>query len=215
LGIGQGIAVSFNKSMSENVLNSLRFDPPLSGKAEFLSNNSIVYNFTRNFEPETEYTLTVSSDAKDTSGLKTGSEHRVSFTPDIPVLNVISFTADREIDNFTSQKIILPVQIESGTGGLFFTIYFSLPFSLEEKQNTPQRIVLSPFFPGILPPAALQYTGWISSDRLTMRWEGLTAGDNDIPHYYKLLIPGGRNGINSDSGIYMKNDLVIYLEAVR
>ena len=37
LGIGQGIAVAFNKPMGENVLRSLRFEPSITGRTEFLS----------------------------------------------------------------------------------------------------------------------------------------------------------------------------------
>jgi hypothetical protein len=217
LGSGQGIAVEFNKPMGENVLRSVRLEPSLTGRTEFLSEKSVVWIFSRDPEPETIYTLTISSDARDSEGLKTGSDYKVYFTPDIPFLNVISFmpVGGQVMENFSAENNLLKVKIDSGTGEIFFSIQFSLMFSAEEKQNSLPRITLSPFFPRTLAPVALQYADWISNDRLYMRWEGLSAGSDDGPHYYRLTIPGGRGGIKSSMGIYMKEDLTIYLEAVR
>jgi hypothetical protein len=87
-------------------------------------------------------------------------------------------------------------------------------FGLEEKLNTPQKITLSPFFPKTLHPSALRYIHWISDDRLFLQWEGLKSGD-EVSHYYKLTIPGGKGGITSGAGIFMKEDLVLYLEAIK
>jgi len=216
-GTGQGIAVEFNKPMGENVLRSVRLDPSLTGRTEFLSEKSVVWIFSRDPEPETIYTLTVSSDARDSEGLKIGSDYKVYFTPDIPFLNVSSFYADGSpaIENFSTENNFLKVKVDSGTGEIFFSILFSLPFSAEEKQNALPRITLSPFFPRTLAPIAMQFADWFSDDRLYMRWEGLSAGSSDVPHYYKLTIPGGRGGIKSGMGTYMKEDITIYLEAVR
>jgi len=213
---GQGIAVSFNKPMDENVLRSLRFEPSLTGRAEMLSEKSIVYIFAKNPEPETTYTLIVSGDTKDSEGLKIGGDYRLNFNVDIPYLNVLSVSAPNGqlMENISPTNNVFPVHVDQGTGQITLIIHFSLIFSLEEKQNTPQKITLSFFFPKFLPPAALRSIQWISDDRLFMQWEGLSAGD-EIPHYYKLTIPGGKNGIISDSGFFMKEDLILYLEAVK
>jgi len=213
---GQGIAVEFNKPMSENVLRSIRLEPSLTGRAEFLSEKSIVWIFSRDPEQETIYTLTVSYDAKDSEGLKIGSDYKVFFKPDIPFLNARSFDSMRDpiMENLGAENF-QRVQIDYGTGEFFFSILFSLPFNVEEKQNTLPKITLSPFFPRSLPSVALRYADWINDDRLYMCWEGLSAGSDEIPHYYKLTIPGGRGGIKSGMGIYMKEDITIYLEAVR
>jgi len=217
LELGQGIAIEFNKPMNENVLRSIRIEPSPGGRTEFLSDKSIVWIFSRDPEAETIYTLTVSSDARDSEGLKIGSDYKVHFKPDVPFLNIRSFLqADGTVmENIGAENNILKVQVSPGTGELFFSILFSLPFNAEEKQNTIPKISLGPFFPGSLVPIALKYANWISNDRLYMCWEDLSAGSADIPHYYKLTIPGGRGGIKSGMGIYLKEDVTIYLEAVR
>jgi hypothetical protein len=78
----------------------------------------------------------------------------------------------------------------------------------------PQKITISPFFPRTIDPSALCYVHWFSDDYLLMQWEGLSAGD-EVPFYYKLTIPGGKGGIFSNSGFYMKEDVIIYLEAIK
>jgi len=213
---GHGIAVSFNKPMGENVLRSLRFEPSLTGRAEMLSEKSIVYIFTKNPEPESTYTLIVSGDAKDSEGLKIGSDYKLNFNVDIPYLNVLSISAGNNqlMEDFSSTNNVFPVHVDQATKQITLSIYFSLIFSLEEKQNTPQKITLLPFFPRTIAPSALRYVHWISDDRLLLEWEGLSAED-EVPHYYKLTIPGGKNGIISDSGFYMKEDVIIYLEAIK
>ncbi|GBU27324.1 hypothetical protein R84B8_00854 [Treponema sp. R8-4-B8] len=213
---GQGIAVSFNKLMGENVLRSLRFEPSLSGRVEMLSEKSIVYILSKNPEPETSYTLIVSGDTKDSEGLKIGDDYRLNFNVDIPYLNVLSITSanGQLMENFSPTNNVFPVHVDQGTGQITLSIHFSLIFGLEEKQNMPQKISLSYFFPKYLPPVALRNIQWIFDDRLFMQWEGLSVGE-EIPYYYKLTIPGGKNGIISDSGFFMKEDVVIYLEAIK
>jgi hypothetical protein len=215
LASGQGISIEFNKPMGENVLRSVRFDPALSGRTEFLSEKSIVYIFTKDPEPETTYTLIVSADTRDKEGLKIGAEYRINFVPDIPFLDILSFSAGiNPVIHNNFQDAIIPVHIDPGTDVLSFTVRFSLPFNTEEKQNSAQKIILTPFFPKTLAPVALQNVNWINNDRLFMCWEGLKNGSSETPFYYKLTIPGGKNGINNGTGMYLKEDITIYLEAV-
>ena len=222
LGSGHGIAVTFNKPMGDNALRSLRFEPSLTGRAEMLSENSIVYIFTRDPEPETVYTLIVSGDTRDLEGLKIGADFRINFTVDIPYLKVLSLTANDSvvIENFSVVNNVIPVIISPATEELTVYVNFSFPFTNEEKQKVPQTINIQQFFPKTLSYPVLHDVNWISDDRLMIQWKGLMPGvlhgSNDgISNYYKLTIPGGKNGISSEKGIYLKEDIIFYLEAVR
>ncbi|MDR0444019.1 MAG: Ig-like domain-containing protein [Treponema sp.] len=216
LGPGQGIAVEFHKAMGENVLRSLRFEPSLSGRTEILTEKSIVYIFTKDPEPEIMYTLFVSGDTKDSEGLKIGSDYRINFIPDIPHLNILSLRFDNGtiVENFSAANPVI-IPIDPATGELSFSIYFSQPFGDEEKKNSALLVLLAAFFPRTLPPVALQSVHWISNDRLFMTWGGLTAENNDEAHFYKLTIPGGKNGISSGAGIYMKEDATLFLRVIK
>jgi len=214
---GQGIAVIFNKPMSENVIRSIRFEPSLSGRTEYLSDRSVVYIFSREPEPYAAYTLIISGDTRDCEGLKLGEDIKVSFIADIPVLNILAITANEGIviDNLLTINNAVQIPVSPATGELSLSIWFSLPFNSEEKQNTPQKINIYPVFPRTLSPVALQYVSWISDDRLFIRWEGLSAGSGEISHYYRFTIPGGRGGVTTDKEIFFKEDITFYLEAIR
>jgi len=212
---GNGIAVEFNKKIDDSALRSIRFEPSQTGRTEFLSEKSIVYIFSRDMEPETNYTLIISGDTKDSEGLKLGKDFRISFIPDIPHLNVLSFIANGntiDMNNFSAPDNPLTIIADPASGSTSFSIRFSLPFSSEEKQNTALKILLYPFFPGNLMPVALQNIIWLSDDLLYMTWEGLEASDIKS-NFYKLMIPGGKGGIKNEEGIFMKSDCYIYLEA--
>jgi len=217
LDTGESIALDFNKPMNENALRSLRFEPSLSGRAEFLSEKAVVFIFSHDPEPETECTMIVSGDAKDSEGLKIGADFRINFKVNIPYLNIISIKInDKEIKyNFSAANNIISVTADQAAGRISLSLRFSLPFSVIDKQNIHQKIFLSPFFPGSVDSAALEFVNWISDDLLQMRWEGLSNGSGEIPHYYKITIPGGKSGIILEDGIYIKDGIILYLEAVK
>ena len=212
---GYGIAIEFNKVMGENVLRSVRFDPSLSGRAELLSEKSIVYIFSSDPKPEITYTLIISGDTKDNEGLKIGADFSINFVPDIPYLNILSFNTSNNsavMEDFSKTNNLIKIPVNSATRELSFTLRFSLPFTNEEKQNAALKISLSPFFPRTIAPVALKNVYWISDDRLRMVWEGPEAGNDNEPHYYQLTIPGGKSGISNGEGVYMKEDITILLE---
>ncbi|MDR0503399.1 MAG: Ig-like domain-containing protein [Treponema sp.] len=217
LGPEQDIIISFSREMDDNMLRSLRFEPSLTGRTERLDEKRIVYRITKSPEPETRYTLIVSGDAKDRDGIKMDCDYTVNFTPDIPYLNILSFNAGSGAvtEDFRGSGNLFRVYPAPVTGGINMIIRFSFQINDEEKQNTALKISLNVFFPGTLPSAALYDVRWISNDRLQLYWEGLKTGNSGEPYYYKLTIPGGKNGITGGGGLYMKEDIIIFLEAAQ
>jgi hypothetical protein len=215
LGLGLGIALEFNKPMSEAAFRSLRFEPSLSGRTEKISDRKMVFIPGRDPEPETVYTLIVPGDTKDASGLKIGDDYRRSFIAGIPYLRVISVNIVNGGSVNPEEQTLTQIPVSDVDGGLVrFTICFSLLFDDEAKQKASLAVKLTPFFPGTLDPTALRFVSWFSDDRLTMEWERVKKSTPDEPHFYKLQIPGGRSGICSSDGIYLKEDIVLYMEAL-
>ena len=214
-GPGLGIVVEFNKPMADESFRPPRFEPSLAGRIEKLSEKSMVFIPSRDPEPEVSYTLIISGDVKDTEGLKIGHDYRRTFTADIPYLTILSINDSNGTSVNPHDSQLLPVSISEVDGGLVrFTIRFSLPFTIEEKQKTALAISLSPFFPGNLDPIALRFVTWLSDDLLRMEWESLKPGSSDEPHYYRLSIPGGRSGIDS-AGMYLQQNITVFMEAVK
>ena len=214
-GCGLGLIIEFNKAMNDSILKSIRFEPSLTGRTEMLSSKSMIFIPARDPEPEIVYTLIISGDAKDEEGLKIGCDYRRTFIADIPWMRIISINVVNGNNTEPVSGGILSVPVSEADGDIVrFTIHFSVLFDKEAKQKTALAISLVPFFPVNLEPVALRYVLWPSDDRLTMGWERLKPGSDDEPHYYKLQIPGGRNGI-CGSGIYLKQDMLLYAEAVK
>ncbi|MDR3138607.1 MAG: Ig-like domain-containing protein [Treponema sp.] len=218
LGSGLAVGVEFNKPMERaSLLRALRFEPSLAGRTEQLSETLIVFIPDRDPEPETVYTLSVSGDTLDAGGLKMGEDYRAHFKTDIPYLRLLSFTADN-LASWEGEALQSPLRLPvsaAENGLLRFTLRFSLPFDPPAQLETALRISLEAFFPHKLPPAALRSLYWISVDQLCMEWEGLEAGSGDEAHYYRLTIPGGRNGIGTGRGSYLKEDASLYLEVIK
>jgi hypothetical protein len=215
-GPGLSIAVEFSKPMGDTILRSLRFEPSLSGRIERSSEKSIVFIPGRDPEPETVYTLTISGDTTDTEGLRIGSDYRRVFTTDIPFLRILSIKATgANSAEWTGESRSLSVQTNEIDGLVRFLIHFSLPFTEAAKQKTALAISVTPFFPLNVSPIALRSITWQTDDRLTMEWERFTIGTTDEPHYYKFILPGGRGGIDNGSGMYLQNEITLYMEAVK
>ncbi|MFP3089651.1 Ig-like domain-containing protein [Treponema sp. TIM-1] len=218
LGSGQGIGVRFNKPMDEESMRkAIRLEPSLSGNVEILSPSSLVYVPDRDPEAETRYTLTVSGDTQDTSGLRMGVDFICYFTPDIPFLRIPSLSVNGQP----------PLAMDAGDGSGYYafplegiteitgiTLEFSLPFSPEAMVATVLEISLDPWFPASLGSAVLKAAAWSSEDTLFMEWEGLEPGTPGEPHFYRLTIPGGKSGISNGQGSCLKDTQHIYMEVL-
>jgi hypothetical protein len=222
LGPGQAIGVEFTKAMdTEKLKSSFSFEPSLPGRVEIISPYNAVYIPDTQVEPETQYTLRISGDIKDTHGLKMGEDHIVSFKSDVHFLRIISLSFYDKSDLIAEfsepdRAKVFHVHVEEAENGVMrFAIRFSLPLSTEAKMEITSRIILSPFFPGSLGLVNLRFVSWHGNDRLYMEWEGLKCGKPGEPHYYKLVIPEGRSGINNGEGSYLKEETYFYIEAVK
>ena len=222
-GYGHGIGIEFNKTPdSESLQRAVSFFPSLPGRVEILSPNSAVFIPLREPEPDVIYTMRISGTLRDTEGLRMGEDHEVYFIYDLPFLEVLSISSmldlyapefsslDPSIGNFMEAK--------SNTGKILrIIVNFSIPFAPDNysiREEIPLKISLTPFFPLSLPPVAVRQALWFSPDRLFLEWEGPEGGSSEVPHYYRLFLPGGIGGINNGQGAFLKNDLIIFLEAV-
>ena len=217
LGSGQGIGVEFSREAdSESLRRAFSFTPSLPGRVEILSPTSAVYIPSKDPEPDVIYSLRISGAVKDTDGLKMGEDYTVVFGTDIPYLKILSVSSPEGgeiIDPVTDNVFSVPVV--SG-GRLRLNLRFSLMFDPENpavREECALKIPLNVFFPASLPPISHRTALWVSPDTLFLEWEGISAGSPDEPHYYKLVIPGGSAGIHNGMGSYIKEDLILFLEA--
>jgi hypothetical protein len=170
----------------------------------------------RDPSPGIVYTMTISGDVLDSTGLKMGDDHTFFFKADIPFLTIYSLKIDYEEEiKSPARGGVSPALIDVPSGGVLrFIVNFSLPFTPEAQSSETFRISLEPFFPGNLQPASLRFAYWLSPDQLRMDWEGLEAETEKEPQYYRLTIPGGRNGINTGNGSYPEENFDFYIQTI-
>ncbi|GHV83934.1 hypothetical protein AGMMS50212_12740 [Spirochaetia bacterium] len=219
LGSSQAIGISFSKSMDRNsMISCMRFEPSISGNVEQISSSEIVFIPSKNPEIGTNYRIIVSGEVKDEYGLKMADDYSTVFTVNIPYLEI------KDIRSFGTEETVLSdseiingavhtVYISNTTGRLTTIIEFSQDIkNTEAKSDIVKNIRFEPFFTNSLSPVALRYAKWISR-KLELEWDILEAGTNMSPHFYKLTFPGGVSGIDNGSGSYLKETLVIFMEA--
>jgi hypothetical protein len=217
LGPGGAIGVSFTKAMNrESALHSLRFEPGLTGRTEMAGDNTVVFIPEQEWARETIYTLIVSKDVQDLSGLRLGEEYRTFFTPDLPYLDLRFIAIDpyapftgTDLANGSCLRISLSDPLV-----LRLTLGFSLGLNDAAKISAVSRISLTPFFPPNLPAIALRSASVESDDALSLEWEGLLAGSSGEGHFYRLFIPGGKGGVHDGGGAFFREDRYFYIEAL-
>jgi hypothetical protein len=214
LGSGQAIGICFNKPMGEAALQAIRFEPALAGRTEWWTEKDLVFIPDRDPEPETAYTLIVSRTA-DRSGINMENERRFYFTPDIPYLTILSLEVENAgtfAEPGSDSTFSVPVSMPDGIIAL--SIRFSHSLGVEARAGAVLALRLEPYFPGILPAPGLRSARWWSDDTLVLDWEGADPGKAGEPHYYRLVLPGGRGGIADGKGSYLREDYRFILEAV-
>lgn len=214
LDAGQAVGIVFSEPMdADTLLSALSFSPSLPGRADVIGTNTAVFIPDRIPEPESEITLIVSPEASDLSGLGMAEEYRERFVPAVPYLRMLSAETgtlepvDPVDDSSSAVTIALP------DGVLSLTLRFSVSFDTAARISATERIGLSPFFPAVLSSPTLKSVSWIASDTVCLTWEGLERSPSDRTNWYRLSLPGGRGGIACAEGLFMKEDLSIYLEA--
>ena len=210
-GSGQAIGVMFTKAMDEATLRSIRFEPPLAGRFEMWKPDTIVFIPDRDPEPERTYTMIVSADSKDSGGLKMEKDFYLSFVADIPFLSILSLDAGFG-GAVPYQYNIYPASAVLPEGICTIAIRFSHAIDAGSQSSIVLALRLETFFPLTLKPISFRSARWWSADTLILQWEGIEQSIAGEKHYYRLVLPGGRNGVTDGRGSYLREDMFFFLE---
>lgn len=214
LDAGQAIGIEFSEPIDPaSLIGAVSFFPSLPGRIDPLSETAAAFVPDRTPDPETETTLVVSSDVRDRAGLSMGAPYRERFVPAVPYLRALSVETGSfepiaaENGSASTATVVMP------DGSLSLSIRFSLPFDLPARVDAVDRVTLAAFFPVSLSSPALRSAAWTASDTLVLSWEGLEPSPADRTNWYLLTLPGGRNGLGEGTGLHLREDLLLYLEA--
>ncbi len=215
LDAGHSIAILFSEQVDPaSAAGGIRIEPSQAGRADAIAPGLVVYTPERDWLPGQPLTLVVSRDVKDVSGLKTGEEYSIRFTPLVPYLMIRSVRSGvLETTSDLAGTSILAAELGNAPDGVCtLTLEFSAPFDAKGKTAAGERISLATFFPAWLPSPALRDVCWLSDDTVALTWEGLRANEAGTLNYYRLLIPGGQGGIHSGKDLFLQDDGSLYLE---
>lgn len=216
LDSGHSIALLFSEPVEpRSAIAGVRVEPSVSGRVELVAQDLAVFIPDGDWEPEAELRLVVSDGLEDRSGLRMRAEYSERFVPLVPYLRILRVEAGGgESADDLEGDAVLQVRVGAAPdGGLIVTIEFSAPFDAEAKLALADKVSLSAFFPTSLPAPALKSVSWPSDDAVSFEWVGLEGGDASSEHYYLLSVSGGADGAASGSGLLLKEDASIYLEA--
>ncbi len=205
------IAVHFNKPMSHiDVEKAFSLSPPIAGYFTWSTTEgeTLIFNPTEDFQPETTYKLLISSSAKDLD------EHQL-FS-DFELFFVINGTNSQylKITNITD-NLLNPLSFDTitevnlqGTNTNTFTIKFNL--------ISPNKLDVSSFQGNV---SISRIGGWGDSAysgaiydfnyNLDYTIAYITLGDLSPNNYYKLKFNGGESGIKDIYKNYLKEDVEI------
>lgn len=215
LKTGQSLGVRFSEAMDpHSAAASVRVGPGVSGNCAAAEPDLVVFTPAQEWPPESALVLTVSGDAEDASGLPMGNEWTQVFRPAVPYLRVLSMLdQDGSLLEQPSGGELFRVAIGPEPDGDFYlSVRFSGAFDDAGKVLAVEDIALAALFPSTLPAPHLTCAEWVSDDTIALSWEGLSAGNSDCPHYYRLRITGGTGGIQDRDAHVMDGDLSLYLE---
>lgn len=213
---GDSIAVRFSEPMdADSVRRAIATTPARSGLVVAASPELFVYSPEEPWTPEEYVRLVVRTTALDASGLALPRERGFGFTTRTPYLRLASVsTPAGETRASPGEAPALAVTVgDAPEGELTLILNFSDAFGAGAMESAARLVKVSAFFPSGLSTPSLRSAWWPSADTLSMTWEGLEASDADCERYYRLVVQGGDDGLESDSGLRLSADLTQILEA--
>ncbi len=203
----------FSKSMKfESVKKAVTITPSIDGY--FLQADSDGKRFL--FVPEKywklkkKYIVKVSADAKDKSDLSLFTEFSDSFTSCDEWLELEGLKFDtEEISDWKSSPISHQVSDET----ISIMLTFSNPFSEDKLYSATNAVSLSLLFPlSSTSPVKTEVLWNEARNVMTVTYKNLTVKTADVPTYYQLKLSGGESGLNTGTGLYLKEDICINIQ---
>ncbi len=207
------IGFVFSKTMDfTSVKNSISFSPSINGY--FLQADKEGKRFL--YVPEDfyalgkKYVVTVSNTARDTNNLRLYREVKESFTSTDKYLELKSVRFDAtDVENWT----VSPVVHKISNNSIYIMLTFSESIEEYKLASVSGSISLSLLFPMSSKSPVKTEVSW-NKDRnvLTLGYSNLTVKSSDQTTYYRLKLLGGKSGINTGTGIYLREDICINIQ---
>jgi hypothetical protein len=207
---------SFSEDVTlQSLQSALSLEPSIRGHLARVSAGVFAFVPEQRYAVNTPYHLRISTDLTDLAGTRMAAEYQLWFTPAIPVQRVLSVTpgADPPASLFNSTTP-LDVALPPIPGDeLAFAIAFEQPMDAASRVRTPGQISLEGFFPGSLLDPSLKSAVWTNDATLVLVFAGLQASSPPVLNHYRLMLPGGPDGLVNAEGAELEDDVWLLMIA--
>ncbi len=214
----QGIGLVFSKPMDfVSVSNALAVTPVVKGQLLPDRDNPcrFVWLPSQNWQIDTLYSLLIDDSASDTEGktlFETSKCFFKVFNQHLAITN-ISLDDNLVVTDFDDKNLacFLP-RCSDGTLACEGEICFSSPIELMSRFSITELVGFEPLFPITGENPVIESVDWNEDGTsVVIRWRGFTPSSDTEEYFYRLTIFGGKNGIKSMNGDYLKEDICVTL----
>ena len=221
------IGFIFSKSMNyASIKSGISFSPSISGY--FLkdrdSDKKFIYVPEDFYTIGQEYLITISETVQDMHGISLHEKVKKTFHPYEDYLKIgrLSFDGNTVYDNPSYNPMLaIPTTVNqtvtANTEGTYnlnnVQIDFSDTVGYENTAAINNMITLSLLFP-LSSKAPIKYSVMWNAGYtgIIISWTNITQSTTDIDTYYTLKITGGKNGIQTSNGQYLKDDVCLIIK---
>lgn len=198
-----------------SINNGIKFSPTVSGNFYKKTSSEIEFIPDENFKLNTEYVLTCTKSLTNPAGIRNVQEKTFYLpkTENFMKISEICINQNTVEGDTYEEKLSFPSDTKHSITVL---LQFSLPKDFFLKANPLTYIDLQPTFPAIASsPILTDIAYWDLGKTLRLTFENLSVPEEGSENYYTLEITGGENGIFSDTGHYLEDDICILLKFSR
>lgn len=209
MNITNSIGISFSEPIDFDSLNdAISFNPSIQGYLIQYdeAGKGFVWCIERNWEPETEYQLKISTSLVDRNKQPLKEDYIKHFTPAINYISVDSICIGTNTITDYSENVNI---CQMPQNDINIKINFNKGIDNSYKDKAYQIVSVKSFFPSTAASPSIISASWDTDYCLNIKYKGFTKSTS-INNYYLLKISGGNKNILDEQGGFIKNDLCVY-----
>jgi hypothetical protein len=214
------ILITFDEDVAlPSLVSSFGIEPGVDGSIERIEERRFAFIPEDGFDAETQYRLSIGTGVEDLAGnhMTRDAEMWFSTNAGIPALHVVTVRNDPADVDYTTfnTSAPCPLAIDETDCTHTFTVVFDIPIEDARKVSAMQKVSVRAFFPpGLSSNLELESAGWPSDSELVLVWKGFVKSTDALnTNYYLLTITGGKDGVRTETGSYLQQDVWVLMEA--
>lgn len=224
---GDDLLLQFSEPVDRGALESaFSIDPDIGGDLIHSDRGVYIFRPEKPFAMGQTYYVTVGKELTDREGNFITDDIRFNFTTSVPVQEVreircigsLLVTLQDDVFN-TDQSSIITFNGPGPSYTQIIEIDFAEPYGEGERDRITNSISLYAYFPDSVISPYLEQAVWIGGgSTVRLLYSGFYKSSppgSPEKKIYKLAVAGGEGNSRNGNGSYLKEDVVVFLEAER